>query len=847
MSTGWPFIGREDELRAVLESLSGSGAALVGPAGVGKSRLAAEVVARLERAGHVVSRCYATVATSTIPFGAFATLLPPDLPSANPLGRAVEHLRANGNPVLAVDDAHLLDDASVALLQHLVLHGHSKVLLTARPEAPGVHDLVPRFDIGDLSRRESDELLAQALGHVTSHTTELLWSCTAGNPLYLKELVSSGRAVGTLSSHDGIWAWRGPIDVAGRLAEVVRANLGRLSVAGRDAMELVAHSEPIELAVLAELADAAVLDDLESRGLLRVESSIRRTVVRLGHPLYGSLLRANCPTLRAAAHQRALADRLEATGARRREDLMRIATWRLNSNTPTSASLLAAAATQAWMARDASLAKRLCHAAIEAGGAVQVGPVYAQVLMYAREPEQAEEMLASVMATATDPVDRALLGEIRASNLFYGLARASDAAAMFASVDVPELPPEMRAMLRAGLVTQEAQYLNSAEIALRNDALPDGVHKRQTRALCQLHVGDYAGLLATLDSYEADAAARAAMYPVMQHASQLMRCFALMCSGSFPAAEELAWTVHTELLRDSRWAITETSIYAVLAHCARMRGDTDTALRFAREGAGVRDFGAYPLIFDAMVLGELARVAAVRGALDEARTALARAASACRPAWVAVGLSWEVANAHVLAASGDLTAAASAALRAADAMAGHGMRSSEAAALHDAARFGMDTSARLDALAATMPDPLTQTFALHARAVAAGNPDEFESASESFAAMGATLWAAESLASAARLHRRTGRLRQASQLGARQALLMRDFGVVHTPALAGNQLAQLTDRQVEVARMAAAGLTNQQIADKLHTSRRTVENHLYAVYATLGVTGRDALRTTLNL
>ncbi|RAS63307.1 regulatory LuxR family protein [Lentzea atacamensis] len=59
-------------------------------------------------------------------------------------------------------------------------------------------------------------------------------------------------------------------------------------------------------------------------------------------------------------------------------------------------------------------------------------------------------------------------------------------------------------------------------------------------------------------------------------------------------------------------------------------------------------------------------------------------------------------------------------------------------------------------------------------------------------------------------------------------------------------LTHLTRRQVEVARLATSGLTNQQIAERLHTSKRTVDNHLHAIYGVLGVTGRDELRTVLG-
>ncbi len=50
----------------------------------------------------------------------------------------------------------------------------------------------------------------------------------------------------------------------------------------------------------------------------------------------------------------------------------------------------------------------------------------------------------------------------------------------------------------------------------------------------------------------------------------------------------------------------------------------------------------------------------------------------------------------------------------------------------------------------------------------------------------------------------------------------------------------LTARQVEVLRLLAAGLTNQQIADRLVISRRTVNIHVDSIYKKLGITSRSA-------
>ncbi|WP_163569017.1 response regulator transcription factor [Fodinicola feengrottensis] len=56
----------------------------------------------------------------------------------------------------------------------------------------------------------------------------------------------------------------------------------------------------------------------------------------------------------------------------------------------------------------------------------------------------------------------------------------------------------------------------------------------------------------------------------------------------------------------------------------------------------------------------------------------------------------------------------------------------------------------------------------------------------------------------------------------------------------------LTARERQIARLAAAGLTNQQIAEKLSVSRRTVENHLYSGYVKLGTRNREELAALLE-
>ena len=77
---------------------------------------------------------------------------------------------------------------------------------------------------------------------------------------------------------------------------------------------------------------------------------------------------------------------------------------------------------------------------------------------------------------------------------------------------------------------------------------------------------------------------------------------------------------------------------------------------------------------------------------------------------------------------------------------------------------------------------------------------------------------------------------------ARQELRASGIG---SPRASREAWATLSPQELQVAMMAAEGLTNEEIAGRLFLSRRTVGSHLYRAFPKLGVTSRSQLRTGL--
>lgn len=278
---------------------------------------------------------------------------------------------------------------------------------------------------------------------------------------------------------------------------------------------------------------------------------------------------------------------------------------------------------------------------------------------------------------------------------------------------------------------------------------------------------------------------------------------------------------------------------------AACRGQGKTAARCFRQSlASGADTGlpAFTLLVDLPgVLGMAGDGSLARQALDEL--------DAARPhGFVYLEPELWLTRAWVAAAEGSVSEAIALARDAAKLAASHPQPAVEVLALHAAVCFGDRTVVdRLAVLATQIDGPRAPAAAAHAAALAADDGAALHAVSIQLETMGAVLLAADAAGHAAAAYTRHG------QRGSAQAATARAHGFAQacegarTPALAALAAPPaLTAREREIVTLAARGLSNRQIADRLTVSIRTVEGHLYRACTKLGADDRTKLAALLH-
>jgi DNA-binding NarL/FixJ family response regulator len=760
--------------------------------------------------------------------------------------------------IIGVDDAHLLDELSAMLVHQLVLRRAVHVVLTLRtgetaPDAVTAlwkEGHLTRLELQPLSQDETTSLIEAALGGpVDSVGARRLWSITRGNALYLRQLVDGELESTRLRQIAGVWRWAGQPELSPGLAELLSARIGQLPDAQRDVLEVLAFGEPLGIPLLVRLTDAVVVEQVETRGLIEVYPDGRRVEARLAHPLFGEVQRAQIGTLHARRVRARIGQALADTGGRRAGDTLRRALLTVESDLLPDPLLLTAAARKATELGDLVLAERVARAAIAAGGGFEARLLLGNALHWAGRAEEAATELAELAALARTDAERAEVAIPRMFTLAW-LGRIAEVEAMVEAV-TSALSDDAAALELAGgqavLNAFGGRIVPATEAAtgvLEHPRCPPPAAQLATWALAM--AGGALGRLDGLSDRVQWINARADAFEIGLHQAAVIGSSwvrVMLLAGFLDEADQASGR-HREQCQDTS-GIGDVITSAMRGAVAACRGQVRTAARWFRQSlAGGADTGmaAFTLLVD------LPGVLGMAGDAPAARRALNELDAARHHGFVYLEPELLLTRAWVAAAEGSVSEAVTLARQAAELAASHPQPAVEVLALHTAVCFGDRTVADQLAVLATQVDgPRAPAAAAHAAALAADDGTALHMASVQLEAMGALLLAADAAAHAAAVYTRYDRRGSAQAATARAHRLAQACKGARTPALAALAAPlPLTTREREVVTLAAGGLSNRQIAERLTVSVRTVEGHLYRACIKLGAGDRTELAALIH-
>ena len=858
----WPTVGRESEFRQALEVLNddaaGRGIALEGESGVGKSTLARALAKTVESDGLRVRFVLGTQTGRAIPLGAFYRSVSVDTAHGPAVMLATAHrtLEKEENLVLVVDDAHLLDPLSATLVHQLAISGRTRLIVVIRsgeavPDAVAAlwkEQLVARLNIKALTRAQTAELARNVLGgSVDNRLIDELYHRTAGNLVLLYGLLSAGRGSGVLVRTETGWQLHGPLRGDDELYDLLEFRLQSLAPEELQAIEVLAAAEVLDWDILRTVCDADAVARLERCGLIDLVPDGSHVVAQLHHPVIGEAAIRHAGVVRMRQHNSLLVQQL-SQHARRcalpdERGQIRLAQFMMRSDLPRDLDVIIQAAASAVAMSNIVCGEELARFAFDRGGGLSAAIVLAEALGFQGRGEEAEALLGAFEPDGADELLTVRWGCLRAANLFWGCGRVDEAWAVLAAVKNRVDSGVMLGLVRAMEVS----------FAVFSGDLPAAI--TTGFAVCESEIPPVAmvwaamstsGALALSGRFSechriADAGFRAAALDgsgPQRFAIALAEVMALTAAGDLPAADRV-WERYAALAVGVRDA--EAIVNAVRGLTNLARGALGSACEALRGAVSAMSVG-FPAGWLMLVSACLAQAEAGRGNRDAAAAALKCSEDANGPQAAVFLPELELARAWVRASVGQTTSAQGHAIRAAQIARQSGMCAVEMRALHTAVRFGDRTqAARLAELARMLASQLPDAIAAHARALAEHDGRLLDEVADRFAGIGAMALAADAAAQAAREHARAGERANELESSARARLLAGQCGL-HSPATdAATQPLPITDREREIVAMVAAGLSNREIADQLCVSVRTVEGHLYRVFAKLDIQSRDQL------
>ena len=902
-----PLLGRDAEierLTSLLDGIGDGGGALVlsGEPGIGKSRLLAVAAAMARERGFTVLSATGVQSEAHLPFAGLHQLLRPlrfrvaDLPAAQRavldaafgLGRepAPERFRiamavldllgevAADAPLLVLaEDAQWLDRPTTDVLAFVARRLQSDPIVLLAAVREGYPSLLvaaglPQHRLGGLAPAEAMTLLDASAQRLSPVIRDRLLSEAAGNPLALTELpITAARLEPTAPAS---------LPLTQRLEQAFAARVSDLPEATRLLLLVAAHSDDERLSAILEAASAMAGSTL---GPDLLEPAAEAAIVdldlhsvRFRHPLIRSAVRQSASLLQRRRVHEALAEALRAEPDRRvwhRAALISGTQKEIANELEEAAGrarrrgALAVAVTALQRAAELSppgpRARRLLAAAelaFELGQRDLVTPILREVEQLDPDPVERARATWIEEVVHTRPLGDAL----RTASLIATAEQAGQAGDRDLQLDMTWLVASHAwlvdpAPAARGVLIEAADRLGEPDssdlriLSIQAYADPFGkapaILQRLRAAAADLHhdadaarfLGSAAVAVGAFDiaaTFLGEAVEGLRTQGRLGHLPRMLTLQASMAAQvtdwgvAIPAAAE-ARRLATEL-REPQWIAAADTVDSIIAG---IRGDQDAAERAAARAERI----AVPTRANITVaFAQSGRIFAALGAgrHSDAYEAAERLLDPASPAHHPIVACWLIGD-HAEAAL-------------------HTGRISEARA----------RVKQVEAASGDIPGTCIAVGLLHARALLAEDPGEATGRFDEALGADLTHWPLQR----ARLLLAYGRWLRRQRRIAESRTPLRDardafdaMGCAGWGDQARRELRasgessrrrdlaasdQLTAQELQIAQLAAQGLTNRDIAQRLYLSHRTISTHLYRIFPKLGITSRGELGSALS-
>ncbi|NVM94414.1 helix-turn-helix transcriptional regulator [Arthrobacter wenxiniae] len=881
----WSSLVRQEALAAVMAHLKNPqlyGAAIIGPRGVGKTTLARRVEHRLLASTHVV-RIFGTGADTgadtEVPYGAFNVLMArlsdhqAETPAAI-LQKIVDLVNqdAGGRPaVIVLDELPGIDTASMGVLMQLVLSGTAKLLVMARSTSELPEDLVwmvkdglvatERIDV--FTRAEVRTLLARALdGTVAESVVGAFHTSSSGNPLVLQALVNENLNSGALRRHGDIWVLVGRQreTAANILADLVESRLARQPESVRAGLEKFALLRRAPLPVAIRALGPESLSELEERGFLTISPG-PKSEVSLVEPYLGETIRDGLTAEGKARHFQEMSGVLAMEpAAMDQQQLLTIAAWVNDAGMVMKPKAALAAARAAVRFFDPQLALACC-AHIPRGHPRQVQAAQIRsrayfILANYTMAVAALESLAPDVLSALPPEAYASWAMDLTSALLWvpgGYSRIEELLAEVAW-------RIQQAGAGGGQTARAEKYLKLArfefqvhrgefaQVAGELDAGSKDPDDREYRLNC----ASLLALVRAATGRELDAIAlsRAITAEAAEHDLVLRmgewhlkgRVLSMTWTGQWRAAEKLLKdAVEVSSGRTQfRGGVMELALGLAYTYAGRGADAADVLLVAAAQ-LEVRDtYNSLELAYSALAFAfaQIHDVPNARRYLAKARDVTAYTLWVNRSMaefFQLMALRWldDASAAPRLVASAEIDIA-------------KGRFTTASMNLFGATTHGSSEQYRLlEETSVKRQGPMAAVNVALARAHREGSAALALQAAEGAHALELAAVESRCAVVALDLARNAGEMRLSREAQRRLDLLVPQVPVF--PVAPHAAAVPLTTRERQVAALAVRGMANREIASRIGVSIRTVEGHLYQVFAKTGITSRAELGQGMDL